>query len=233
MSIYIKLRKNMYQRTCRKLLIVMNGTMGAGKTTYSNKLQTALEQRNYTVFNEGYDKYIINSEQPINEALCRIQSSLAKIKTINENENRTTLNIAVIADTCGDKFKSIKDISKNVLFSVPFDEQWTRYDIFPNYNPSDFDGYFKWTLYNVLNRNRRSDDHTKSYNVNPIDNGIDTCLNIHKNKAFLVFGKVCDISLPIDMEQLQSEHDRYQQYINNNQELEATINDLVNSFESN
>ena len=53
----------------------------------------------------------------------------------------------------------------------------------------DFDGYLKWTLYNVLSRHTRIDTIGSNYNVNPVDTGVNTCTSIHKNKAQLVFNK--------------------------------------------
>ena len=206
-----------------KILIILNGTMGAGKTTYSNKLQFELEKLNFKVFNEGYDKYIVNGANNAQEALDQIQHSLSKINLYKDD------NVAVIADTCGDKHKN-----NNIIFGIDLSD-FKRFDIYPNYNEMDFDGYLKWTLYNVLSRHTRIDTIGSNYNVNPVDNGVNTCTSIHKNKAQLVFNKnisdiICSNNIDECLSELQSEYDRYQKYVDLEHNFDLIITCLISKF---
>lgn len=97
-------------------LIIMRGTVGAGKSTMSNYIQQKYTKLGYKVFVEGMDKYCYKGIAP-NKAVQYIQRELHKAV-------RNTSKTIVVIDTCGD------NRSPNP-FGIDF-VGWKTVEIWPN-----------------------------------------------------------------------------------------------------
>jgi hypothetical protein len=151
-------------------VIIMKGTVGAGKSTLSDFIERKYINLGYKVFNEGTDKY------------CRLgmtpqKASVKVIKELKLASSRTSKCIVII-DTCGE--------SRN---SEPFGVQfpgWKVIEHHPNYDESNKMGYLAWSLTNVLARAKP--DASSLYYLSPYSKGtmaegIQLCKDVHKKKA--------------------------------------------------
>lgn len=151
-------------------VIIMKGTVGAGKSTLSDFIECKYTSLGYKVFNEGTDKY------------CRLgmtpqKASVKVIKELKLASNRTSKCIAII-DTCGESRNSEP-------FGVHF-PGWKVIEHYPNYDESNKMGYLAWSLTNVLSRAKP--DASSLYYLSPYSksfmaDGIQLCKDVHKKKA--------------------------------------------------
>ncbi len=202
-------------------LVMMKGTVGSGKTTYSAKLKEALEAKGYHCTVVGTDKYC-KMGTPINEAVSLVKNDILQINLVNEKP------IVLIVDTCGDRN------NKNELFGFNF-SSWKCISVFPNCCRSNMDGYLSWSLRNVLLRCKPTE--SSSHYLNPETAGINCCLAVHQKKAQLLFGKkIPKISLKsIDCREdavsgLNEKADEYQKYLEKEMVLETEIDKIVNKI---
>lgn len=151
-------------------LIIMHGTVGAGKSTLSNYIQRKYTAKGYNVYNEGTDKYC-RTGIASTKAVQYVRRELYKA---SHNNNKT---IAII-DTCGD--------NRNPRpFGLDF-TGWKVIDVWPNYIESNKLGYLAWSLTNVLARDRPTNNSTfylSPYSKSVMDEGIQLCKDVHKKKA--------------------------------------------------
>jgi len=151
-------------------LIVMKGTVGAGKSTLSDFIQRKYTALGYKVFNEGTDKYCKLGMAPNKAAQMVAREFKLAVKYTNK--------CIVIIDTCGES-RSPKP------FGVSF-AGWKTIEIYPNLIENDKMGYLAWTLTNVLERGRT--DASSAYYLTPyakpeMKDGIELCKEVHKKKA--------------------------------------------------
>jgi len=153
----------------------MKGTVGSGKSTHGQKIKELIEERGGTCYVEGTDKYC-KKGMTVPEAVIEIKAELSKI-----NELHNPLPLVVIIDTCGES-----DSKNNmVAFGVEF-KGWTKVNLWPNLDRRSLEGYFSWSLRNVLQRTINAE---ANYHLNPIKAGVSTCLTVHQKKARTLFGK--------------------------------------------
>ncbi len=163
----------MSNSSSKKILVLMKGTVGAGKSTFSRELQNAVEKIGGYCFNEGTDKYCCQG-YTTPEACKMVTAELKKLETI---ENPL---VVVIIDTCGDRNNS------DVIFDIDF-RGWKKIAVLANYNKDRQKQYLSWSLRNVLNRSLHSG--TSNYYLNPVSAGVNVCVDVHHKKAIAIFGK--------------------------------------------
>jgi len=188
----------------KQILFVLEGTVGSGKTTFSQSLEKEVEKIGGVCINEGTDKYCVNG-MPIKDAVKKVTKVLKGINRIHNNL------IVVIIDTCGEKNTG------NVIFNYDFDG-WEIHRIRPNFDESRIRQYLCWSLRNVLTRPR----HTNNGNffLNPVSAGVAICKKVHTNKAKDLFGQsFVNVSNSNDLYDILNdigpEASEYQEYLKN------------------
>lgn len=160
------------------ILIMMKGTVGAGKSTASAYFKEIIDQNGGICIVEGVDKY--NKDGiPTFEAINIIKNNI--LRMIKDKNNDEKLKVVII-DTCNEK-----DSKNNMnVFDINF-ARWTKLNFWPNLDRNNLNGYLKWTLRNVLRRDvPNSNDN---FWLNPRYAGLETCLDVHKKKSRSHFGK--------------------------------------------
>jgi len=198
----------------RKILIVMKGTVGSGKSTFSEQLQARLLSIG-TVFCEGTDKYCIRGDN-IKTACAKVHSTLMKASRYNQPV------VIVIIDTCGDRF-----IPSNV-FGVNFSD-FEIFEVYPNLFENNIDGYLAWTLSNVLKRTQSLPN--SNFWLNPIAVPPVKCMSIHFDKAYGLFGnKVNRITKKTELNEILE--DIKQKALEYSEILKQEPNSLTNQIEN-
>ena len=151
-------------------LVLLEGTVGSGKTSFSNALEKELLGRGYTVVNESTDKYC-KTGIPMNQAVNNVSQAI-------KNKTKPDKSVVII-DTCG------ANITGNKIFNCSFDGYKIHY-VRPNFNPSNISGYLSWSLNNVLSRSLHS--ATTDYWLNKESAGEQVCRQVHKDKAIKILG---------------------------------------------
>lgn len=204
-------------------LILLQGTVGAGKTTFALELYQVLKDKKYWVCIEGTDKYCKNGT-PIGGALKTITNNLRKVPR---------KNAVVIIDTCGEHNQG-GDV-KNI-FKVDF-TGFTVHRITPNFEPSKIKGYLSWSLFNVMNRTE-ANSQTLWY-LNPVTLSAEKCRDIHTGKArqlfpndFVYVTKKQSVSKDAIIVDVISNAKEYEQYLKNTPEMSisAQVKKLVDTI---
>ena len=151
-------------------IVIMKGTVGAGKTTYSAFIKQEVEKRGGVCLTVGTDKHCVRGMR-VPDAIQKVREELMSVANINNDD------IVVVIDTCGER--SHKNNMHDV-FGVNFTD-WKIVNVWPNLNRSNVAGYLCWTLMNVMLRQRTAVD--SQYWLNPAEAGQDVCRDVHKKKA--------------------------------------------------
>lgn len=157
----------------KQFLILMKGTVGAGKTTLSIKLKERIQELGGFCCLEGMDQHRIKGASAADAGRI-IKDNLIRAMQVNNSIK------VIIIDTCGD------NRGKNI-FGVQFPSTWKRIEFFPNYLGELHAEYLAWTLRNVMSRDISSEHST--FFLEPATAGVDVCLEVHKKKAQSVFPK--------------------------------------------
>lgn len=175
----------------KSIRIDLMGTIGCGKTYYSNLLKTELEKKNYKVLlvNPGA---IIQKEKIYGKPLNTFINGL--ISTFDKNHYND--NKAVIIDMCNENKNNNK-----LAFGFNFNN-YKYYEYVPNFvnYKDDYKQFSNWSLYNVLLRDKSSEsinletaDITKIIEVfNLKTSGCAKKMNINYNIEFNSKNKVKD-----------------------------------------
>lgn len=165
-----KKQTNKLTRTAKCVLVVMKGTVGSGKTTFTEQLQKACDSQDVTCIIEGVDKYTTKGFS-FKDAQQEIMKNILAI-----NDFDVSKPVVVCIDTCGERTNN----TNMIIFDVDF-RGWTRVNVEVNLNRSRIPEYLAWSLRNVL---RRGPSSAKSnYNLNPIGASLRTCIDVHTDKA--------------------------------------------------
>jgi hypothetical protein len=202
----------------KKVLVIMKGTVGSGKTTVSRLLQEEVEKIGGVCINESTDKYC-KTGLHVKEAANRVNSVLRGISRINNDL------IVVIIDTCGEGER----YTGNSIFGYSFDG-WEIHRITPNFDESKIRQYLCWSLYNVLNRPLHS--ASTNYWLNPESASVDICKKVHTDKAKALFGsKFVEVSKKRNfhdiLHDIEKDAIEYQEYLNCNLPLESSVKNLI------
>jgi hypothetical protein len=198
------------------VLVLMAGTIGAGKTTFSAELEVVMKQKgNWAVINEGTDKYAVTGLS-VAEAASRVEAKLANIVNMPDE------NVLVIVDTCGQP----KDSS--VVFGTEFAGCKTL-KYYPNYHTKQKELYMAWSLRNVLNRGPSS--AVTPFWINPTGAGVKTCVDVHSKKAQMAIGYSKKLSTKMAvkdiLEEINDKADKYQAWLDNNMKMNDEVDGLI------
>lgn len=155
-----------------KLLVILKGTVGAGKSTFGTKLAERLSSLGYKCAVEGTDKYCrtgMNTKQ----AMGKVKQSLSNMKRVSLKGPT-----CVIIDTCGERNTGSK------VFNTDF-SGWKMIEVYPNYLSTSYEEYLIWSLRNVFRR--QIPGSTDNHYLNPVSAGIQTCKFVHRQKAEALF----------------------------------------------
>jgi hypothetical protein len=162
-------------------LVILKGVVGAGKSTFSQKILEGVLARGGHCIVEGTDKYCKTGMQT-REAVFRVQRSLEEISRIANDD------LVVVIDTCGEQTQE----KQMKVFNVNFDG-WKKVTLWPNLtrdgrgNAVNLVGYFAWSLRNVLLRKRPT--ARDSHYLNAESAGTQVCIDVHKKKSKALFNK--------------------------------------------
>lgn len=156
-------------------LVIMKGTVGSGKTSFSNKIKENIETRGGVCIVEGVDKYC-SKGIPFTEAKELIKRELLKVKDIDNDL------LVVIIDTCGEHDRKWNMVSFDVDFTG-----WEKVKMWPNIDRNNIEGYLTWSLRNVLRRGAVNEE--SQYSLNPVGAGMAKCIEVHQKKTRILFGK--------------------------------------------
>jgi hypothetical protein len=204
------------------LLVLMKGTVGAGKSTYALKLQQEIERIGGHCLNEGTDKYC-RQGHTIQDA-CKMVTS--QLKTIHDVENPL---LVVIIDTCGDR-----NNGGNSIFDVDF-SGWKKMTIMPNYDKSRQDQYLAWSLRNVLRRGLP--DQNSNYCLNPVNTSVNLCVEVHGKKAKAIFGKKTRLpssrtNMNDVLNDINQAADQYADFLEQSMNLDTEIAKIMKKIET-
>ena len=176
-------------------VVVMKGTVGAGKTTYSEFIKQTVERRGGVCLTEGTDKYCVRGDR-VPDAVKKVENTLRSIQT-NSNDD-----IVVVIDTCGERNNN------NNFFNVDF-TGWKIVSVWPNLDRNDILGYLAWTWRNILRR--RHTELDSAYWLNPEESGVLTCKMVHikKAKALKLVPKKVRFNYDMNEQQLNEQADAY------------------------
>lgn len=195
-----------------RILVVMKGTVGAGKTTYSSAIEKRVIELGGVCICEGVDKYC-RTGASTQQAIYNITQEFAKISTIQNNL------LVVIIDTCGER-------DGNVIFDYNF-SNWKKVSVTPNFNQPKLKQYMAWSLRNVLNRPLHTMD--SPFWLNPQSASSKVCVEVHLNKCKKLFGKkITEIvssnaTKEAILTQISADADTYQQYLDQSKPLEQEL----------
>lgn len=202
------------------VLVVMKGTVGAGKTTFSEKLQDHIKSIGGYCTNEGTDKYC-KTGVPTKTAAKMVGNELRKAFKVPKDIN------VVIIDTCGDRDSE----HTTEYFGVNF-AGWKKITVYPNYDEKMFKGYLSWSLRNVLNRGIV--DKTTNYYLSPMGAGVQVCLDVHKGKSMGVFSKYDNPTSKTTKEailaEINKEADEYAKYLAESMTLDDQIKKVTDQI---
>jgi len=200
-------------------LVLMHGTVGAGKSTFSLKLQKMIEKIGGNCINEGTDKYCKNGTN--GKAAANIVTNELKKAFNVKNE----INV-VIVDTCGEK-----GVKNNTVFNVNF-TGWKVISVYPNYNKNKLKEYLAWSLRNVLNR--APTDATSNYWLNPTGAGVKTCIDVHYNKAKALLHIKDHVTKAITkdqaIEEINKDADEYAKYLKDELDIDIEVQKVIDKI---
>ena len=149
-----------------KHVIVLRGSVGAGKSTFAKKLTDHFGPKRVLVLNT--DKWAVDHKQTGRQKILSVE---------NEVRNNTTKDIMVV-DTCNEN-----NSNYNKIFRYKPDKKTVNiYEVFVNFNENIQDrDYIQWTLRNVLERKETT--YGCGYWLNPINAPLATSLNVHQDKC--------------------------------------------------
>lgn len=194
-------------------LVLMQGVVGAGKSTFCKLLQeklTKLGKQFIYINTDVACKDGVSIHQAVKQATLRLQA-------INNEQ-------IVIIDTCGEYNNA------NTFFGVVFNG-WKKIIISPNYSKERVYEYLAWSLRNVLNRPIPQKDD--NFWLNPDAATVSVCVNVHSKKSKSLFRKFLNINNKTTKEevlnQINSDADKYQEYLltkNMNTEVDEIVSQI-------
>ncbi|XWV25771.1 putative ATP-binding protein [Tupanvirus soda lake] len=165
-------------------VVILKGTVGAGKSTYSSKIKEYIENLGGHCIVVGTDKYC-KTGMSVPEAIVKVKEDLMKVNDLEESKL-----LVVVIDTCGEKSTS----NTKTFFDVDF-TGWKSVNAWPNLERSRMEEYLSWSLRNVLLRDKPRDQD--NHYLNPTSAGIGKCIEVHQTKARALFGKKIP-RMPVD-----------------------------------
>lgn len=149
-------------------VVVLKGTVGCGKSTYSTYAKRAVEARNGKCLIVNTDVYARTGMDFVTQIIPLISSKLLEFQA-DECKDKV-----VIVDTCGDREQN------KFVFNVNF-SNWKFVTVYVNLDRSDPAGYLAWSLRNVLLRgNFTAND---MFWLTAATSSVAKCKDIHRKKT--------------------------------------------------
>lgn len=180
-------------------LVIMKGVVGSGKSTLSQRINQQVTSRGGMCIVTGTDKYCLQGMN-IRDAVFAVNRELENIRYINNDD------LVVVIDTCGERYKN----ERSYVFNINFNG-WTHYVLWPNLDRTDLQGYFAWSLRNVLSRTRPN--QSDNYYLWPFD--VEKCKKIHKVKCGSLFSRNVRLWNFYDTHTMNVAANRYSLKLNN------------------
>ena len=195
------------------ILVIMKGTVGSGKSTFTSKLKELCDEKGIVCIIEGTDKYCKTGMS------VRVAIPLVTKALLSTNDVPSDKPVIICIDTCGEQSKP----ETTKFFDVDF-SGWNRKDVYVNLNRNKLDGYLAWSLRNVLRRGAVTSE--SNYWLNPVGASVQVCIDVHTKKsnslelitehspAPITSSYGLTVSSAIHM--LNAKADEYEKYLNEN-----------------
>lgn len=149
-------------------LVVMHGPVGAGKTTWSNRVADVVRARGGVCLVEGMDQHD-------GDAKAVTSALLAGVSACQSDD------LVVVIDTCG------VGVHQRDVFHLDF-RGWRRFDVWPCWDKTQpLSHFMAWSLRNVLSRPAPTPQDP--WRLCPATSSASTCIHVHRTKCQQVFGK--------------------------------------------
>lgn len=156
-------------------LVILKGTVGSGKTTFTELLRKKCDELGIVLIVEGVDKYCKNGDS------FQVAASKIKAALLAVNNLPAGTRVMIVIDTCGERW------NKNTTSSFDADfTGWRTVTVWVNLERSRLVQYLSWSLRNVLRRTKVTDDC--NYWLNPDGASVRTCIEVHTKKSQTLFG---------------------------------------------
>lgn len=154
----------------RKVVVVLTGITGAGKSTTSELIKGMVIQK-------GGKFHRVSADEKSKQG-CKgkaLQDSISReLYTFDREDSKLKV---IVLDLCNENGVG------NEIFGFNFGK-YERFDLPVNYIPGQFELFENWCLFNVLSRER--DTPQVSYWLNPVSAGVNTCIKVHNAKTLAI-----------------------------------------------
>lgn len=206
------------------VLVVMKGTVGSGKSTFTDAIERTTKERGGICIVAGTDRYCKNGANP-RSAIDMVKRDLRRLDSSEITE--ATGPLVVVVDTCGERNEN------NSAFDYNFNG-WRRIEVWPNLTPAARrdavgSGYMAWTLRNVLLRGRPAQND--NFWLNSEGAGISVCIDVNHKKAQTLGlkpgKKLAMANKEVLLDQLAEKADGYQRRLDQDLLLTTQIESLL------
>ncbi len=154
----------------RKVVVVLTGITGAGKSTTSELIKKMVTEKGGKFHRVSADE---KSKQGYKGKA--LQDTISReIYTFDREDSKLKV---IVLDLCNENGVG------NEIFGFNFGK-YERFDLPVNYIPGQFELFENWCLFNVLSRKR--DTPQVSYWLNPESAGVNTCIKVHNAKTLAI-----------------------------------------------
>jgi signal recognition particle GTPase len=158
----------------QRFLILMRGTIGAGKSTIAKQLHKKITD-------VGIKSIIISMDQYCKEGYDMSQAANNIKNDIIEFSKNDDSRLVIISDLCNEKNPNLKNyFGINMMSWKPISFWANIHKVLKLMTVEEKYNYLAWSLYNVLNREIHNKDSL--YFLNPVHFGFGKCIEIHKRK---------------------------------------------------
>lgn len=201
----------------KSFIVVMKGTVGSGKSTYSAAIKKYIESIGGYCTVQGTDQYCKNGAS-FKEAAGNVRAAFNKALSDSNNLR------VVVVDTCGERSNGM------TFFDINF-KGWKKIEFYPNLDNTQMAKYFAWSLRNVIRRGKPSVKDNWYLNSTA---GIQTCIDVHNKKASSLFNKndLSSFKLPLTRNRddvlsfINSDADEYQNILDSKGSIDDIIRNL-------
>ena len=154
----------------RKVVVILTGITGAGKSTTCKLIQEMVTQK-------GGKFHRVSADEKSKQG-CKgkaLQDAISR--ELYQFDREDTKLKVVVLDLCNENGVG------NEIFGFNFGK-YERFDLPVNYIPGQFELFENWCLFNVLSRER--DTPQVSYWLNPVSAGVNTCIKVHNAKTLAI-----------------------------------------------
>lgn len=203
-------------------IIFLKGVVGAGKSTYSKKIEESVRNKGGCCIVVGTDKYCKNGFS-LPDAVNKIKEEFSIIDTVLNDM------LVIVIDTCGEK-----DNADNI-FGYNF-RGWKKINLWVNYDKSRIEQYLAWTIRNVLRRTIPTADD--NHWLNPDSGSVELCKKVHATKTKALFGKRApklfefnnSLSKKDSIARVNNRAEQYQQFLDSTMPIDSEVAKLMDKI---